>query len=91
MTTLTGKKIVVVGGSSGIGFGVAAAALEHGADVVIVGRSEDKLRAAEKRLGGVGRVTRIAADMASEADVARLFDAGGAFDHLVATLHAAAQ
>jgi NAD(P)-dependent dehydrogenase (short-subunit alcohol dehydrogenase family) len=43
MTTLAGKKIIVVGGSSGFGFGVAAAALEHGAEVLIVGSSEDKL------------------------------------------------
>ncbi|RAZ87024.1 short chain dehydrogenase [Mesorhizobium hawassense] len=83
MSSITGKKIVVVGGSSGIGFGVAAAALENGSEVVIVGRSEDKLKAAEKRLGGA--VTGIAADMANEADVARLFEAVGAFDHLVAT------
>ena len=85
MTNLTGKKIIVVGGSSGIGFGVATAALENGAEVVIVGRSADKLKAAEKRLGGAGRVTGLAADMASEADVAYLFDAVGGFDHLVAT------
>ena len=85
MTNLTGKKIIVVGGSSGIGFGVAAAALENGAEVVIVGRSADKLKAAEKRLGGAGRVTGLPADMASEADVAYLFDAVGDFDHLVAT------
>lgn len=85
MTTLTGKKIIVVGGSSGIGYGVAAAALENGAELVIVGRSADKLEAAEKRLGGPGRVTAIAADMANEADVSRLFGKAGAFDHLVAT------
>jgi len=85
MTNLTGKKIIVVGGSSGIGFGVAAAALENGAEVVIVGRSADKLNAAEKRLGGAGRVTGLAADMANEADVAHLFEAVGGFDHLVAT------
>jgi len=85
MTNLTGKKIIIVGGSSGIGFGVAAAALENGAEVVIVGRSADKLKAAEKRLGGAGRVTGLAADMASEADVTYLFDAVGDFDHLVAT------
>ncbi|WP_292120649.1 SDR family oxidoreductase [Mesorhizobium sp.] len=85
MTSLNGKKIIVVGGSSGIGFGVAAAALESGAQVAIVGRSADKLKAAEKRLAGAGRVTGIAADMANEADVARLFDEIGAFDHLVAT------
>ncbi|RUX26419.1 SDR family oxidoreductase [Mesorhizobium sp. M2A.F.Ca.ET.042.01.1.1] len=84
MTSLAGKKIIVVGGSSGIGFGVAAAALEHGAEVVIVGRSEDKLKAAEERLGA-GHVTAIAADMANEADVSRMFEQAGAFDHLVAT------
>ena len=85
MNTLAGKKIVVVGGSSGIGFGVAAAALEEGAQVVIAGRSTDKLKAAEKRLAGAGPVTGIAADMANEAAVARLFDEVGVFDHLVAT------
>lgn len=85
MATLAGKKIIVVGGSSGIGFGVAAAALESGAEAVIVGRSAEKLKASEKRLAGAGRVRGIAADMASEADVARLFDEAGAFDHLVAT------
>ncbi|RUU58087.1 SDR family oxidoreductase [Mesorhizobium sp. M2C.T.Ca.TU.002.02.1.1] len=85
MTSLNGKKIIVVGGSSGIGFGVAAAALEAGAEVVIAGRSAEKLKAATKRLAGAGRVAAIAADMANEADVARLFDAIGAFDHLVAT------
>ncbi|MDX8534742.1 SDR family oxidoreductase [Mesorhizobium sp. VK25A] len=85
MANLTGKKIIVVGGSSGIGFGVAAAALESGAEVVIAGRSADKLKTATERLGGAGRVTSLAADMANEADVARLFDAVGGFDHLVAT------
>ncbi|TGQ50654.1 SDR family oxidoreductase [Mesorhizobium sp. M1C.F.Ca.ET.193.01.1.1] len=85
MTSLNGKRIIVVGGSSGIGFGVAAAALESGAQVAIAGRSADRLKAAEQRLAGAGRVTGIAADMANEADVARLFDAVGAFDHLVAT------
>ncbi|UCI07072.1 SDR family oxidoreductase [Mesorhizobium sp. B1-1-8] len=85
MATLKGKKIIVVGGSSGIGLGVAAAALESGAEVVIVGRSAEKLTAAEKALAGAGLVKSIAADMTNEADVFRLFDDAGAFDHLVAT------
>ncbi|RWB52886.1 SDR family oxidoreductase [Mesorhizobium sp.] len=85
MTTLRDKKIIVVGGSSGIGFGVAVAALEGGAKVVIAGRSADKLKAAVAKLAGAGRVMGVAADMANEADVARLFDEAGAFDHLVAT------
>ncbi|MBZ9662995.1 SDR family NAD(P)-dependent oxidoreductase [Mesorhizobium sp. ESP-6-4] len=37
------KKIVIVGGSSGIGLGVAAAALARGAELVIIGRSQDRL------------------------------------------------
>ena len=85
MASLVGKKIIVVGGSSGIGLGVAAAALESGAEVVIVGRSAEKLRGAERTLSGDSRVTSIAADMTNEADVARLFDEVGAFDHLVST------
>jgi NAD(P)-dependent dehydrogenase (short-subunit alcohol dehydrogenase family) len=85
MASLVGKKIIVVGGSSGIGLGVATAALESGAEAVIVGRSAEKLRAAERTLNGDSRVTTIAADMTNEADVARLFDEVGAFDHLVST------
>jgi NAD(P)-dependent dehydrogenase (short-subunit alcohol dehydrogenase family) len=83
MATLKGQKIIVVGGSSGIGLGVAKAALEEGAEVVIVGRSADRLEAAEKALGG--RATGIAADMTKEAEIARLFEEVGAFDHLVST------
>ena len=39
MATLQNKKIVVVGGTSGIGFGVALAALQSQASVVIVASS----------------------------------------------------
>ena len=83
MASLKGQKIVVVGGSSGIGLGVAKAALEDGAEVVIVGRSADRLKAAEQALGG--RAKSIAADMTREAEIVRLFDEVGAFDHLVST------
>jgi NAD(P)-dependent dehydrogenase (short-subunit alcohol dehydrogenase family) len=80
-----GKKVVVVGGSSGIGLGVAAAALKNGAELVIVGRSTKKLQAAERTLGAVGHARTLAADMTNETEVARLFDEVGAIDHLVAT------
>ncbi|WP_210237676.1 SDR family oxidoreductase [Mesorhizobium sp. M00.F.Ca.ET.216.01.1.1] len=80
-----GKKVVVVGGSSGIGLGVAASALKSGAELVIVGRSPEKLQAAERTLGADSRVRTFAADMTKEAKIAWLFDEVGAFDHLVST------
>ncbi|GLQ53979.1 SDR family oxidoreductase [Devosia nitrariae] len=85
MATLMGQKVVVVGGSSGIGLGVAAAALKSGADVVIIGRSPGKLQAAEQALAAEGRVRAIAGDMTQEAEIALVFNEIGAFDHLVST------
>jgi NAD(P)-dependent dehydrogenase (short-subunit alcohol dehydrogenase family) len=85
MSTLAGKKIVVVGGSSGIGLGVAAAALERGAHVAIVGRTEEKLRAAVRKLEGGRNLQTFAVDMTDEPAVARLFGEVGAFDHLVSS------
>jgi NAD(P)-dependent dehydrogenase (short-subunit alcohol dehydrogenase family) len=86
MATLLGKKVVIVGGSSGIGLGVAASALERGAEVVIVGRSESKLQAAQGALGGGNdRVRARSVDMTQESAIARLFLEIGAFDHLVST------
>lgn len=85
MATLMGKRILVIGGSSGIGLGVATAALANGAEVVIVGRSQEKLQAAEGALAAKGRVSSFAADMTQEAEIARLFDEVGAFHHLVST------
>lgn len=83
--SLNEARIVIVGGSSGIGRGVAQAALARGAQVVLVGRSPDKLREASQALGGPPRVTTVAADVTREGDVARLFEQVGAFDHLVVT------
>lgn len=85
MATIADRKIVIIGGSSGIGLGVAAAALSGGADVVIVGRSAERLQAAERTLGADDKVSSFAADMTNEAEIARMFEAVGAFDHLVST------
>ena len=85
MSSLKGQKIVIVGGSSGIGLGVAAAALARGADAMIVGRSPEKLQAAAKMLSAHRGLKTFAADMTKEAEVARMFDEAGAFDHLVST------
>jgi NAD(P)-dependent dehydrogenase (short-subunit alcohol dehydrogenase family) len=48
---LLNKAIVVVGGTSGLGFSAARALLAAGAKVVIVGRDATKVEAAERELG----------------------------------------
>lgn len=86
MATLVDKKIVIVGGSSGIGLGVAASAIERGAHVVLVGRSLQKLQAAQRQLAAAGgRVRTFSADTLQEREIARLFEEVGELDHLVST------
>lgn len=78
------SKIVVVGGSSGIGFAVARQALAAGAEVVIAARAPDKLHAAAQRLGGRVAVEQV--DVADEGAVVGFFERVGPFDHLAATI-----
>jgi NAD(P)-dependent dehydrogenase (short-subunit alcohol dehydrogenase family) len=78
---LTGKKVVVVGGSSGIGLATAELARQEGAEVVIASRSAEKLDAAAKKLG----VTAVQTDVTSDDSVANLFRQTGAVDHVVVT------
>jgi NAD(P)-dependent dehydrogenase (short-subunit alcohol dehydrogenase family) len=81
--SLDGKRIVIIGGSSGIGFAVAEAALAEGAGVVIGSSQAANVEAATTRLGN--RATGHAIDVRREADVAAFFEKVGPFDHLVFT------
>jgi NAD(P)-dependent dehydrogenase (short-subunit alcohol dehydrogenase family) len=80
--TLKDSRILVVGGGSGIGFAVAAAALAEGAQVTIASTSQAKLQAAAGRLG---RVATSPLDITDEAAVDAFFAGSGDFDHLVTT------
>lgn len=48
---LKGKKAVITGGGQGIGFAIAQAFVQEGAQVALTGRSLEKLQDAQKRLG----------------------------------------
>lgn len=79
--TLAGKKVVVVGGSSGIGLATAELANQEGADVVIASRSAAKLDPVAERL----KVAAIPADVTNDQSVAELFRRAGPVDHVVLT------
>ncbi|PPA73534.1 short chain dehydrogenase [Achromobacter spanius] len=82
---LAGQRIVVVGGGSGMGLALSARLLSMHCDVVIVGRSRDKLDAAATQLQAFGEPRVCQADVTSEAQVQRLFEDIGHVDHLVCT------
>jgi NAD(P)-dependent dehydrogenase (short-subunit alcohol dehydrogenase family) len=48
---LVGKRVLVTGGSSGIGYAIAKKCLEEGARVIITGRNIQKLNVVSKELG----------------------------------------
>ncbi|RLA55289.1 MAG: short chain dehydrogenase [Gammaproteobacteria bacterium] len=88
MTSLSGQKVVVVGGSSGMGLGCAKAAVDAGAEVVIVSRNREKLTAAADKLGSQAAVFSV--DVQKEDEVQNLFAELGSLDHLVVTASATA-
>jgi len=71
------RTYLVTGGGSGIGKGVAAALVASGANVMLMGRSADRLAAAadEIKAGGSGEVNYEPADITNEDEVARVVDA----------------
>src|SRR5215472_8249327 len=78
---LAGKKVVVVGGSSGIGLSTAELCKREGADVIIASRNAERLDAVAKKLNAVA----IPADVTSDESVTNLFRKCGPVDHVVVT------
>jgi NAD(P)-dependent dehydrogenase (short-subunit alcohol dehydrogenase family) len=79
--SLHGKKVVVVGGKTGMGLGIAQAAYAAGASVVVASRRITSL--AERP--DLANFTQITLDIRDEAAVRNAFDSIGAFDHLAVT------
>ncbi len=85
---LNGKRVVVLGGTSGIGLGVAEAASRAGAQVVVASSQKTKVQAALAQIPGA---EGHAVDLTDEAAVRGFFAQVGAFDHLVFTAGEALQ
>lgn len=83
MSDFKNAKVLVVGGSSGIGLAASKAFAAAGANVTIASRSQDKVRLATQRLGhGVVGCTL---DTRDEQAIEVFFSAGSVWDHVVIT------
>ncbi len=87
MFTLDDQRVLVVGGSSGIGLAVAALATQAGARVTIASRSQDKIDAALPRIGA--GTSGFVLDVTSDNDVADRLGNAPVWDHVVVTAAAA--
>ncbi len=91
---LTGKRIIVTGGSKGIGRGITEALLREGAIVTICARNGQELAVAAEELSTLGTVHHRVTDMAVEGDPTALVDWAtsemGGLDVLVSNVSAMA-
>lgn len=85
---LTGQRILIMGGSSGIGLATACMLVEMGGEVTITGRDQHKLATAVERLGE--RAHGSVVDATSIPQLRTFFREYGAFDHLVIAVSGAA-
>ncbi len=78
---LAGKKVVVVGGSSGIGLSTAEMAKREGAEIIVASRNVERLDKAAEKLNAIA----IPADVTNDDSIAKLFQRCGPVDHVVVT------
>src|SRR6266850_6763969 len=80
---LADKRIVVLGGSSGIGFAVAQQAVAQGATAIIASSNADRVKQAVATLDAKAEGHTL--DLSNERDIQSFFQKIGDFDHLVFT------
>ncbi|MEM6484157.1 MAG: glucose 1-dehydrogenase [Pseudomonadota bacterium] len=71
---VSGKTVVISGGSSGIGAMMAQGFLEHGAKVFIMARKAEALRTKAEELGALGECVAIPADLSSMDGITQTVD-----------------
>jgi NAD(P)-dependent dehydrogenase (short-subunit alcohol dehydrogenase family) len=62
-TTHNNQTVVITGGATGIGYAVAEQFIQQGANIVLIGRTEEKLAKAAEKLQQPGRIATLAADI----------------------------
>src|ERR1700738_5611324 len=80
---LSEKRIVVLGGSSGIGLAVAQQVVARGARAIIASSNADRAKQAVATLDGKAEAHTL--DLSNERDIQTFFQKIGDFDHLVFT------
>src|SRR5256884_3351656 len=82
------RVVVITGGNSGMGQAIAAAFAQANEHVVIIGRSEERLRAAAQELGS--NVTWLKADVSQRSQVeGAIADIARQFEHIDVLINAA--
>lgn len=83
---LKGKRVVILGGSAGIGLAVARQSASDGAEVIIASHNPERVERALGQLRGIdARASGHAVDLRSQPAVRALFEKLGPIDHLVYT------
>lgn len=93
---LQGKKVVIIGGSSGLGFAAASAFIEEGASVIIGSSSSERVSSAVRKLSDPAvqfnadssRISGYTVDLKgseAESSLEEFFSKTGPFDHLIYT------
>jgi NAD(P)-dependent dehydrogenase (short-subunit alcohol dehydrogenase family) len=83
--SLKGQKVVIVGGTSGMGRGAARAALAAGAEVVVAGRRSERAGGPTGGDAEAARFEHAVVDITDEGSIRRLFEGIGKLDHLLVT------
>jgi len=83
MESLQGKRVVIIGGSAGIGWATAKLVASQGGLVIIASSNQQRIDKALRELPAES--TGYAIDVTNEMQVKNLFERIGAFDHLIFT------
>ncbi len=88
MENMQNQRVLIIGGSNGMGLATAQRLASQGAEVIIAGRSQARLDAALKHINGKAGAYTV--DFSDEASLAQLFATLGRIDHLVITASSSA-